>query len=87
MTADAEYEESEFPCDSGDSLLLFSDAAIEIQDAAGELLGTEGLIRIMKTLAYPQSPIIIESLQEALLTASNEIHLNDDLSLLEIKFT
>lgn len=87
MAADAEYEESEFPCDSADSLLIFSDAAIEVQDAAGELLGTKGLIKIMKSLTYPHAPIKIEPLHEALLTASNEIRLNDDLALLEIRWS
>ncbi len=87
MIYDAVYDESEYQCAGGDCLLVFSDAAIELQDAAGNLLGTDGLVRIMNSLSYPESRINIESLQRALLTYSNEIRLDDDLTLLEVSFS
>jgi len=86
MIDDAVYDEIQFQCGSGDSLLIFSDGVIEILDADGHLLGTEGLISILKSLEYPESRIRMESLQKALLTSSNEIRLDDDLSLLEVRF-
>ncbi len=87
MIADAEYEESEFSCESGDSLLMFTDGAIEIHNAAGGMLGTEGLLGILNSLGYPKSYIRIEPLEEALLNYSKGIRLDDDLTLLEIRFS
>lgn len=87
MIADADYEECEFLCTSGDSLLMFTDGAVEIQDIAGRMLGTEGLIGILNSQGYPRSSIRIEPLEEALLNFSRGIRLDDDLTLLEVRFS
>lgn len=84
---DAEYDEVELRCDSGGSLLLFSDGAIEIQDAGGRLLGCGGLLDILRFQEYPGSGINIKNLHEALLNYSNDIRLDDDLTFLEIRFS
>jgi PAS domain S-box-containing protein len=87
MADDADYDEMELACAPGDCLLMFTDGAIEIHDAAGTMLGTEGLLDILASQGYPGEGIRIEALQEALLTYSNEIRLDDDLTLLEVRFT
>ena len=87
MFADAEYDEMEFPCASGDCLLMFTDGAIEIQDAGGHMLKTEGMVNILKAFGYPQCNIQIELLQKALLSFSNGIRLEDDLTFLELRFS
>jgi phosphoserine phosphatase RsbU/P len=87
MIGDADYYECEFSCASGDSLLMFTDGAVEIHDAGGRMLGTEGLIGILNSLGYPESSLGIEPLEEALLNFSNGIRLDDDLTLLEIRFS
>ncbi len=86
LTIDAEYDEREVVCEAGDTLLMFTDGATEIADAGGNLLGTEGLVRILTSLAYPETSIRIELLQKALLEFSNDIRLVDDLTLLEFRF-
>lgn len=83
----AVYEESEFRCAPGDRLLMFTDGAIEIHNAAGNMLGTEGLIRTLTSLGYPKSGVKIEPLHKALLSFSNEIRLEDDLTLVEVRFS
>lgn len=87
MIADAGYDESEIMCKSGDSLLMFTDGAVEIHDPAGRMLGTEGLIGILNSLGYPQSRLRIEPLEKALLDVSGRIRLDDDLTLLEVRFS
>lgn len=87
MIADVDYDESEFLCASGDSLLMFTDGAVEIHDAHGRMLGTEGLVGILNSLGYPESSLGIEPLEEALLNFSNGIRLDDDLTLLEVRFS
>lgn len=86
LIAQASYEEREVFCAHGDALLMFTDGAIEIADQKGNLLGVEGLLGQLKGLGYPQAGIRIEALQEALLTYSNGIRLEDDLTLLEVRF-
>jgi phosphoserine phosphatase RsbU/P len=87
LIANADYREKHFTCASGDSLLMFTDGAVEIGDPEGRLLGTDGLLGILNSQGYPASDIRIEALKEALLTFSNEIRLRDDLTLLEVRFT
>ena len=82
---DSDYEEVGETIKEGDSLLLYSDGAMEIRDAAGGMLGIDGLIAILHSLGYPRSPIRMDSLEEAMLKFSNEIRLDDDLTLMEIR--
>lgn len=87
LIADADYDEEQFSCLPGDSLLMFTDGAVEIANPAGSLLGGEGLVGILSSQGYPKAGIRMEALQEALLTFSNGISLADDLTLLEVRFS
>lgn len=87
MIADADYDECGFHCSSGDSLLMFTDGAVEIHDPDGRMLGTDGLIEILRSLGFPGTGIRIELLQEALLDFSQGIRLDDDLTLLSVRFS
>ena len=87
MFAGTRYDEMEYSCASGDCLMMFTDGAVEIQDAFGNLLKTDGLVDILKSLGYPGSGLMIESLLKAMLSFSNGIRLEDDLTLLEFRFS
>ena len=54
MMEDASYDEMAAQLAPEDCLLLFSDGAVEIHNANGEMLGVEGLVRILKDFGYPQ---------------------------------
>ncbi len=82
---DAEFEEATVPIHSGDRLLFFSDGALEISNAAGEMLGLDGLIHMLQSQDYPAANIQMEALEEALLKFSNGIRLADDLTLIEAR--
>lgn len=83
---ESEYEDATFACRSGDALLLFTDGAIEVQDAGGRLLNAAGLIDVLKGQGYPQAEFKIDAVQRALVNYSNVIRLNDDVTFLEIRF-
>ena len=83
---DADYEETSTEIQDGDRLLLFSDGAVEIQNAEGKMLDLDGLIGILKKQGYPTADIQMEALEEALLKYSNSIRLDDDLTFVEIRF-
>jgi phosphoserine phosphatase RsbU/P len=83
---DADYDEVDIPIQRGDRLLFFSDGAEEVHNAAGEMLGIDGLLGILKKQGYPQADIQMDALEEELLKYSNEIRLGDDLTFIEIRF-
>jgi PAS domain S-box-containing protein len=83
---DALYEEISVEIRTGDSLLLFSDGAIEIHNAEGEMLDIDGLVNILKLQGYPECSIHMDALEEELLKYCNTIRLEDDLTLIEVRF-
>jgi phosphoserine phosphatase RsbU/P len=82
---DAQYDEARIELQQGDRLLLFSDGALEISNAAGDMLGLDGLIEMLKKQGYPAADVRMEVLEEDLLKYSNCIRLADDLTLIEIR--
>ena len=84
---DARYEEVAIGIRAGDRLLLFSDGAIEVHDANGRMLDIQGLVAILKKQRYPAYGIDMDALEEELLKYSNSIRLDDDLTIIEVRFT
>ncbi len=82
----APYEEVRVEIQEGDSLLLFSDGAIEIHNADGEMLDIDGLVTILRNQGYPECGIDMDALEKELLKYSNAIRLEDDLTLVEVRF-
>ena len=83
---DAPYEEVSVEIQEGDSLLLFSDGAIEIHNAEEEMLDIHGLVAILRNQGYPESDIDMQALEKELLKYSNAIRLEDDLTFIDIHF-
>ena len=81
---DTEYEQQTFPINPGDCLLAVSDGALEITEAGGEMLGFDGLVRVLKEVGYPTSQNF-DAIAERLLTSSDRIRFDDDLTFLEIR--
>ena len=86
MMEDADYEEVGNEIQAGDRLLFFSDGAVEIHNAAGEMLDLDGLIGILNKQGYPTADLQMDALEEELLKYSNGIRLEDDLTFIEIRF-
>ena len=87
VMSDMAYDEVEAQLDKADCLLLFSDGAYEIHNAQDELLGVEGLARILKQSGYPESGIQMAAVEEQLLRFSNAIRLDDDVTFIEVRFS
>lgn len=86
LMSNADYEEFSAEFHQDDTLLLFSDGAVEIENTDGKMLGHNGLIEILKSQDYPRSHLSMEALEEALLKYSNAIRMEDDLTIIEIRF-
>ncbi|HLA86045.1 MAG TPA: SpoIIE family protein phosphatase [Thermoguttaceae bacterium] len=83
---DAVYEEAVVQAGEGDGLLLFTDGAVDVYNAAGESLGIERLACLLADQEYPLKPIQMDRLEEGLLKFSSGIRLEDDLTLVEASF-
>jgi sigma-B regulation protein RsbU (phosphoserine phosphatase) len=83
---DVPYREKTVKLTPGDSILLFSDGAVEIQNARNEWLGVKGFTRILKELDYPKTALNMETFEEQLLKFSNDIRLQDDITIIETRY-
>jgi phosphoserine phosphatase RsbU/P len=83
---DSPYQESVVQLQPGDAVLFFTDGAIEVFDAAKHELGSDGLRQLAR--AQPGLATIpdfrVDMLEEQLLTYSNQIRLDDDLTLVKL---
>jgi phosphoserine phosphatase RsbU/P len=86
MMEDADYEETEARFEKGECFLLFSDGAVEVHNVQDQLLGTQGLVRILQEIGYPASGLKISAIEEQLLLYSNDIRLPDDITFIEARF-
>ncbi|MBN1488671.1 MAG: SpoIIE family protein phosphatase [Phycisphaerae bacterium] len=84
LIEDGEYDQIERRLDRGTRLLLCSDGAVEICGADGRQLGIDGLMRLLCEMGYPAENLDYGVLEQRLLTYSNRIRFDDDLTFLEI---
>ena len=83
---DSIYTEQTVQLEPDDSILFFSDGAVEIQNSEGEWLGVDGLAKILKNLDYPEKPLKMSVLERELLKFSNNIRLPDDITIIEARY-
>ena len=83
---DVPYKEQTVKLEPSDSIFLFSDGAFEIHNARDELLGVDGLTRILRRLDYSQNRLNMDTLQKELLKFSNDIRLQDDITIIEMRY-
>jgi sigma-B regulation protein RsbU (phosphoserine phosphatase) len=77
------FAENQERLESGDTMLLFTDGAVELQDKRGQELGEAGLIRLLGN--YAGAPLDLPQIEKSLLEFSNLIRLPDDLTLLSVR--
>ena len=82
LRLEATYTETAAHLEPGDSLLLFTDGAVELVDKQGEELGEAGLMRFLADSAGCR--LDLPRIERRLLEFSNLIHLPDDLTLLSV---
>ncbi len=83
LLEDPEFRLGQEKLQPGDRLLLFTDGAIEITNAAGDELGETGFVDLVRQL--PEGSMDLGRIERKLLEYSNNIRLPDDLTLLAIE--
>ena len=81
----ADYEQLDVQLEPGDCLINYTDALIESCDANGEMLGEEGLLRIIKLLGDVPAEKLIESLLQEIAERFPENLAADDVTLLVVR--
>ena len=79
---EATYTEGQVQLDPGDSLLLFTDGAIEVVNAQGQPLEERGFLELVQSLG--NADLDLGRIERALLEFTNQIRLPDDLTLLSV---
>ncbi|MBN2577785.1 MAG: SpoIIE family protein phosphatase [Pirellulales bacterium] len=86
MMADVDYEAQQVFLEAHEGLLFFSDGLTEVHNARGELLGVQGIVRILREIGYPTSELHVGAVEEKLLIYSNDIRLPDDVTFIEMRY-
>ncbi|HTC89703.1 MAG TPA: PP2C family protein-serine/threonine phosphatase [Bryobacteraceae bacterium] len=81
----AEYEQFDIELEPGDCLLSFTDALIESRDADGEMLGEDGLLRIVRVLGDVDPQKMIETLLGEIERRYPENLSEDDVTVLVVR--
>jgi sigma-B regulation protein RsbU (phosphoserine phosphatase) len=81
----AEYQQFDIELEPGDCLLSFTDALIESRDADGEMLGEDGLLRIVRVLGDVDPQKLIETLLEEIERRYPENLSEDDVTVLVVR--
>ncbi len=81
----AEYEQFDIELSPDDCLLSFTDALIESRDADGEMLGEDGLLRIVRVLGDVEPQRLIETLLGEIERRYPENLSEDDVTVLLVR--
>ena len=84
---DASYTQTILKLSGGDLVLLFSDAFIESMDSEGNLLGTDGLLSIVRQLDGTQPKDFVPALIDAVKKQNSSNLLDDDATVLLLRAT
>jgi serine phosphatase RsbU (regulator of sigma subunit) len=87
MFPDTVYDEAADRLGRGDTLLLYTDGAVEIPAADGGELGEEGLARLVweQVAGRGGDGLHLGQLEAALVRCCGQVHLPDDLALLALR--
>ena len=81
---DSEWEDQYTKLEKNKTLLLYSDAAIEIKDSDDNMLQVEGLKSILNKINFYENPTYYSIVNE-LLEYSNKLNFDDDLTFLSLR--
>jgi phosphoserine phosphatase RsbU/P len=85
LLALAEYEHFDVELEPGDFLVTYTDALIESSDADGEMLGEDGLLRIMRLLGDVEPQKLIETLLKEIAERYPENLAADDVTVMVLR--
>ena len=85
VLGDTRYFQNEIQLTGDETLLLFSDALLDIKQNNGERLGFRGLVRLLDRLPVTTLNAFYQALVDALVKANGSARFDDDLTLIVLK--
>jgi phosphoserine phosphatase RsbU/P len=86
IDSDVAYQQFGIPVNDGDVVVFYTDALIEAMNAAGELLGEEGLLKIAHNVASGSAASVARSLKAGVREFAGGAQSQDDVTILAIRF-
>ena len=80
-----EYEHFEVDLEPGDCVVAYTDALIESSDADGEMLGEDGILRLLKLLGDVKPEKLIDALLGEIAERYPENLSGDDVTMLIVR--
>ena len=80
-----DYQQFDIELEAGDCLLAYTDALIESRDADGEMLGEDGLLRIVRLIGVAEPQALIESLLKEIADRYPENLSEDDVTVMVVR--
>src|SRR5262249_46904700 len=83
----SDYDQFDVELEVGDCVVTYTDALIESQDADGEMLGEQGLLRIMQLLGDVDAPHLIQVVLNEIADRYPENLSGDDVTVMVMRVT
>lgn len=83
----ADYDAADVELDDGDCVLAYTDAVMESQDADGEMLGEDGVLRILQLLGEVEASRLIPTLVKEIAERYPDNLAADDLTVMVVRAT
>lgn len=83
----SDYDQFDVELEEGDCVVAYTDALIESQDADGEMLGENGLLRIVRLMGDADAPTLIPRLLAEIADRFPENLSTDDVTVLVVQTT
>jgi PAS domain S-box-containing protein len=87
IVADQKYAASTLSLEPGDLLLCYTDGVTEVYDKDGQMLGSEGVGRLVKSEMSETSSNLLDRLHERVMERCASVCLSDDVLLLSVERT
>jgi sigma-B regulation protein RsbU (phosphoserine phosphatase) len=81
----SDYDQFDVELDAGDCVVSYSDALMESQDADGEMLGEDGVLRIMRLLGDVDAPQLLGALLGEIRERYPQNLSNDDVTVVVLQ--
>jgi serine phosphatase RsbU (regulator of sigma subunit) len=86
IDGDVAYQQFGIPANDGDIVVFYTDALIEAMNAAGDLLGEEGLLEIARKSSAGSAASVSRSLMAGVREFAGGTAAQDDVTILAIRF-
>ena len=83
---DREFGESEIQLEHGDSIIMYSDGATELQNNSAQYFGPEGLSRLLQNITSRKPKLLVEEIEKHLELFKGNVDQSDDITIMALQY-